>query len=227
MMKQSRSLQILASFFAAGLVLSFTFIATAQSGRRASKSPQTTVPPVAPTTAPAAAKPSPEKLAPVATLLVGIDKSDGFSLISLSATSGVLHSCVDRLNDSASVKVIMESPSMTRGDAVKKAKAGTEGQHVVWLQVGLDRVSASQGARVDPHDVFIEFIVFAPTTAKIIASGRTYPQTHRQSGIPSTRTGGIYGDYLYNKAAREAAERILRAFHVTTRPLPGSYAMQN
>src|SRR5688572_21357897 len=222
MMKQSRSLKILALLFAAGLVLSFTLIAVAQSGRRANKPTQTTPPPVVPATVPAAAKPSPEKLGPRVTLLVGMDRTDAFSRIPLSASSGVLHSCVDRLNDAASVKVVMESQDLPRSDALKKAKASKDGQHVVWLQVHLDR-GASQGANVNLSDVVIEYMVFAPITAKLVASGRTYPETYRNKSInPTRRTGGMYGDFLYHEAAREAAERILRAFHITTRPIPQS-----
>jgi hypothetical protein len=224
MMKQSRTLKILALLFAAGLVLSFTLIATAQSGRRANKSTQTTPPPVVPATVPATAKPSPDKLGPRVMLLVGMERSDPFSRIPLSASSGVLHSCVDRLNDSASVKVIMESQDMPRGDAIKKAKASKDGHHVVWLQVHLDH-GALQGANINLSDVVIEYIVFAPLTAKLVASGRTYPDTYRNKSInPTRRTGGIYGDYLYNQAAKEAAERILRAFQIPTRPIPGTLA---
>ncbi|HYJ88280.1 MAG TPA: hypothetical protein VEW46_19605 [Pyrinomonadaceae bacterium] len=222
MMKQSRTLKILALLFAAGLMLSFTVIAVAQSGRRANKPTQPTPPPAVTATAPAIAKPSPEKLGPRVTLLVGMDRSDPFSRIPLNASSGVLHSCVDRLNDSASVKVVMESQDLPRSDAVKKAKASKDGQHVVWLQVHLDR-GASQGANINLSDVVIEYMVFAPTTAKLVASGRTYPETYRNKSInPTKRTGGMYGDFLYNEAAREAAERILRAFHVPTRPVPST-----
>lgn len=217
-----KSLRIPTSLFAAGLVLSLTFIATAQSGRRANKSTQTTPPPVAPATVPAIASPAPEKLGPTVTLLVCMDRSDAFSRIPLSASSGVLHSWVDRLNDSASVKVVMESQDLPRSDALKKAKASKDGQHVVWLQVHLDR-GASQGANSNLSDVVIEYMVFAPTTAKVVTSGRTYPETYRNKSInPTRRTGGMYGDFLYNEAAREAAERILRAFHVPTRPVPQS-----
>jgi hypothetical protein len=224
MMKQSRSLKILASLFAAGLVLSFTVIAVAQSGRRVNKSTQPTPPPVVPATVPAIAKPSPEKLAPRVTLLVGMDRSDAFSRIPLSALSGVLHSCVNRLNDAASVKVIMESQDLPRSDAVKKAKASKDGHHVVWLQVHLD-MGASQGPNINLSDVVIEYMVFAPTTAKLVTSGRTYPDAYRNKSInPTKRTGGMYGDYLYNEAAREAAERILRAFHIPTRPVPSTLA---
>jgi len=221
MMKKLRSLKILTSLFAAGLVLSFTFIATAQSGRRANKSTQTNPPPVVPAKVPVAA-PSPEKLGPRVTLLVGMDRSDAFSRIPLSASSGVLHSCVDRLNDAASVKVVMESADLPRSDALKKAKASKDGQHVVWLQVHLDR-GASQGANINFSDIVIEYMVFAPLTAKVVASGRTYPETYRNKSInPTRRTGGMYGDFLYHEAAREAAERILRAFHIATRPIPQS-----
>ncbi len=218
-MKHQRSLQILAALFVAGLVLSFTFIATAQSGRRGAKS--SSAPPVVPTAEPPASKPSPQKLAPLAVLLVGLDKSDGFSPIPLGVTSGVLDNCVDRLNDSASVKVIREGDSLGRGDAIKKAKSGTEGQHVVWLRVALDRFDSSRGANTNINDVFIEYMVFAPTTAKVVTSGRTYPQAYRnRSVIPTARTGGLYGDYRYNEAARDAAERILSALHIPTRTLP-------
>ena len=221
MMNKSRSLKILASLFAAGLVFSFTFIATAQSGRRANKSIQTTPPPVVPATVPAVA-PSPEKPGPRVTLLVGMDRSDAFSRIPLSASSGVLHSCVDRLNDAASVKVVMEGKDLPKSDAVKKARESKDGQHVVWLQVHLDR-GASQGPNINLSDVVIEYMVFAPLTAKVVASGRTYPETYRNKSInPTRRTGGMYGDFLYNEAAREAAERILRAFHVVSRPIPQS-----
>ncbi len=221
MMKKSRSLKVLASLFAAGLLLSVTFIATAQSGRRANKSTQTTPPPVVPATVPAAA-PSPEKLGPRATLIVGLDRSDTFSRIPLSATSAVLTSCVDRLNDVASLKIVAENQSLSRSEAVKKAKASKEGDHVVWLNVTLDR-EASRVGNPNLSDVIIEYIVFAPTTAKIVTSGRTYPEKYRNTSVNPTRgTQGLYGDFLYKEAAREAAERILRAFHVIMRPVPGS-----
>jgi hypothetical protein len=216
MTKQSRVL--LASLFAAGLVLSFTFMAMAQSGRRVSK--PTPPPPVATTSEPTALpKPSPEKREPLVTLIVGMDRSDSFSRIPLGATSGVMQSCVGRLKESASVKVIEESRSVGRGEAVQKAKSEKAG-HIVWLQVAIDTLGASQGGNANIRDVFIEFVVLAPGTAKTVASGRTYPYAYRsRSVIPSTRTSGLYGDYRYNEAAREAAERILSAFKISGRPI--------
>ncbi|MEK6282723.1 MAG: hypothetical protein AABN95_20380 [Acidobacteriota bacterium] len=216
MTKQSRVL--LTWLFACGLVLSFTLMAVAQSGRRVIK--PTPQPPVATTTgATTVAKPSPEKPAPRVTLVVGIDQSDSFSRIPLGATTGVLQSFVDRLKASPSVKLVVDNQSLGRGEAVRKAKSEKEG-HIVWLQVGLDTMGASQGANTNIRDVFIEFVVLAPGTAKTVVSGRTYPYTYRsRSVIPSTRGPGIYGDYRYNEAAREAAERVLAAFRISTRPI--------
>ena len=154
------------------------------------------------------------------TLEVGIDRFDSFSRISLANYNGVYDSFVDRLSRSPSVKVIPTNINMSRGDAVKKTRANKEG-HVVWLQVGLDRIGAEQDANVNIRYVFIEYVVYAPATAKIVAQGRTYPQAHRYKlGVPTTRTPTMVGDYLYNQAAQEAAERVLSALDLSTKPLP-------
>ena len=215
MTKQLKALS--ATLFIAGVFLSFALFASAQSGRRVTK-PAQPPPPVTTAEPAAVAKPTPAP-APVVTLLVGMDRTDSFSRIPLGATSGVLQSFVDRLKESASLKVIADSRSMSRGEAVEKSKAEKEG-NVVWLQVGLGGMGADSGAEVNIREVFIEYLVLAPGTAKTITSGRTYPYAYQtRSVIPSTRTSGLYGDYRYNEAARAAAERVMSIFKVPTRPV--------
>ena len=217
MTKQFRALLVALSI--ACVFLSFVLMASAQSGRRVTR-PSTPPPvPVATPEPSPVAKPSPANTAPIASLIVGMDHVDTFSRIPLGATSGVRDSFVNRLKASASLKVYDNGGSMTRGDAVQKAKSEKEG-YVVWLQVALDRLGADQGAEVNIREVFIEYLVLAPGTAKTVTSGRTYPYAYQtRSVIPSTTTSGLYGDYRYNEAAKAAAERVMSVFKVPTRPI--------
>lgn len=203
----------LASILAAGLFLAFVITAAAQSGRRGNKSTQVTPQPT-----PAAAeapKPSPTPPKPRVLLSVAVDDVDGFSRVPLSGQSAALQGCIDRLNESNSIRVVAVTRNTTRGEAVKKAKSGTDGP-VVWLRVELDRMSATAGTNSDIRDVFLEFVLFAPETAKVLGTGRTYPGQRNKSVIP---TGGIYGDYSYVQAGREAGEKILAALNLPTRPV--------
>jgi hypothetical protein len=220
-MKQSKAWPILSSLFLAGLLFSTALIAVAQSGRRVQKMPPPPPPPAGTTKESAPLpKPGPPKPATLITLHVGMERFDAFSRIPLANYSGVLQNFIDRLKRSPSLRVVDEGGNMGRGDAVRKAKDSKE-ERVVWLQMGLDRIGADRDTHVDIRDVFIEYVVYAPGTAKIIGQGRTYPQAHRsRTVIPTTRTGVIYGDYLYNQAAIEAAERVLSILDLSTRPLP-------
>jgi hypothetical protein len=215
-MKKPTALSV--SVLILGLLLAFSLSVMAQSGRRANKPGATAPLPVATPVEPdVTAKPSPSPAKPLLTLLVGMEDASSFSRIPLGAQTGVLQNCVKRLEESPSVKVTVVGQNISRGEAIKMARAGKEA-HVVWLQVRLDRYSSDQGATVDASDVSIEYVVYAPVTAKVVTQGHTYPQAQR-SIIPTTRNGGLYGDSRYNKAAREAAERILAALKLSTRPI--------
>ncbi|MBC8031426.1 MAG: hypothetical protein H7Z16_15055 [Pyrinomonadaceae bacterium] len=105
---------------------------------------------------------------------------------------------------------------MSRSDAIKLAKA-EKGSYVVWLRVRDDGMSGKQSGTSD--NLYIEYAVFAPLTAKIVTSGSTYPR-NRNSVIPGRPTSTMEGDYYLNRAAREAADRILTKFslHAPRRP---------
>ena len=61
------------------------------------------------------------------------------------------------------------------------------------------------------NNAYIEFAVFAPETAKIMASGTTYPGG-RNNVILGRRTSDMDGDYYLNRAARETADKIVSKF---------------
>jgi hypothetical protein len=164
-----------------------------------------------PEATPTPAPPS-EKPKPAFTFIVGLDRYGDFSRISLNAYSGVLRSCTDRLDDSLSVKAEISTNDMARSDAIRKAKEEKEA-YVVWLHLRPNTFTGQTGVYDDPYNVYVEYSVFAPTTAKLATSGNTYPEAYknRRVRVPTSSTNG---DYYLNQAARGAAERILDHFHL-------------
>lgn len=188
----------------------------AQSGRRVRKSAPAPVP--TPEATPTPTIPS-EKQKPAFTFIVGLDRYGEFSRISLNAYSGVLRSCAGRLGDSRSVQAEVSPNDMTRSDAVLKAKEVKE-VYIVWLQLRPNTFTGQTGVYDDPNNVYIEYSVFAPTTAKLATSGNIYPEAYKNKRI-RVPTSSTEGDYYLNQAARGAAERILDHFHLhfpNTRP---------
>ncbi len=207
--------RLLAVVLAFGLLLAIAGAGSSQSGRRTSKSKAAPVP-----TPESAATPaiSAEKPKPQVTFIVGMDRFGDSNGISLYTYSMVLRHCVERLQESSSVKATTASNEMSRSDAIKRAKSEKEA-NVVYLQLRPDTVTGDRGTSSLSNKVYLQYTVFAPTTAKIIASGRTYPQVYRNRGIivrPNTSSGT--SDYELNQAAREAAERVLKVVNVPVPP---------
>jgi hypothetical protein len=195
----------------ATVLLAWSTAGVAQSGRRVHKSAPLPVSTPEPTPTPE--KPA-EKPKPAFTFVIGMDRYGDFSRIPLYVSNGVVRTCAGRLDDSDLVKVEVVTRDISRADAVLRAKSEKEA-YVVWLQLRPNTLSGRAGSNDDPYNVQIEYYVFAPTTAKQVTSGRTYPAAYRNRGvIVSPKTPGIYGDYSLNQAAREAAERILTYFHL-------------
>ena len=183
----------------------------AQSGRRVRK-PETAIPVASPEATPAPAPAPTPRPEPSVIFLVGMEKFGDFSRISLNIYSGVLRSCADRLDDSSLVKADTTSREMTRADAIRQAKAET-GAYVVWLQIRSNNSYGQTTVYDDPDNVYIQYAVFAPTTAKQVTSGNTYPRAYQNARV-RVPTSSTQGDYYLNQAARGAAERILDHFHL-------------
>lgn len=197
--------------FIAVLSLVCVLHADAQSGRRTKK-----------TSAPilvAAEEPMPPKAAekpkPALTLIVGMERFDSFGP-NVSNPGTLLMAVTDRLDDSSAVRVVPVSGNFNRSDAIRRAKK-EEAAYVVLLELEEEsRIVITTTIR----ETSIQYSVFSPTTAKLKAFGRTYPQVARGGGvILRPRRDDIYGDYQLQQAARHAAEKILKAFDL---PLPNS-----
>ena len=193
-----RSLAVSCAIFGALGCLSF---ATAQSGRRATKSQ----PPVAvptPEPIPTPSVPS-DAIKPLFRLVVGMEQYDSFSNVSLNTFKSVMRNCSQRLEDPAWIKVDVEQAPMSRGAAQKRAKTEKD-SYVVWLRLNEDNMGST------PNRNYIEYTVFSPGTAKVLISGATYPRISRT--IVPVPTSGINGDDKLNQAARDAADKIIAKF---------------
>ena len=203
------------------LVALCAFGIIAQSGRHVRK------PAPAPTSEPtpeATPTPAPRQSTTTLTFLVAIEKFNEGSRISLYTYSGVLRSCADRLADAGSVKAETTSRDMSRAEAVRQAKAEKE-TFVVWLQLRSTNYG-QPSVYDDPSSVYVQYTVLAPTTAKQVTSGNTFPEAYKpRVKLP---TPNSQGDYYLNQAARGAAERILDHFHRhPSSKLPGPAPVPN
>jgi hypothetical protein len=165
-----------------------------------------------PEATPTVAKPA-EKEKPRLPLLVGIDRYLGFSTIPLSYYETVTRGCAERLDDATAVKVEIVHGELSRSDAVRRAKAEKEG-FVVWLQLRVESANADTNVVNDLSQLYIEYWVFAATTAKTVATGHAYQQGYRKGGVvvmpPASGRGSVgYNEYRLREAARQAAESIL------------------
>jgi len=181
-----------------------------QSGRRTPKTKTVAAPIPEPEPTPPPVKPASR---PAIILILGMEQPDGFSGVSLNSISGVRRSCAQRLDEPESVRVEVARDGMSRGDAIKRAKAEKD-SHVVWLRLRDDTMGGRQQG--DPNNIAVEYTVFSPVTAKVFTSGTTYPQNRNSNVVLGRRTSDIDGDYYLNKAARDAADRILAKFSLSS-----------
>ena len=100
---------------------------------------------------------------------------------------------------------------VSRGEAIKKAKSETKA-YTVWLDLQFDSMARSY------DDLVLQYIVFAPETAKIVTSGRTYLRGRRAGPIvvdpTGGRTSGLYREELLKRTGEEAGDRIIKALHI-------------
>lgn len=212
MVKGSQLLRLLVISLAVAVSLVCVSAVNAQSGRRTNKSAATP----APTPEPAATTDKPkEKERPPITFIIGVDRYFGFSSIPLSYYDSIARACGDRLDDTPGVVVQFAGKDMDRSAAAARAK-GEKEAFVVWLQLQVQSASGDPSVVNNLNQLFIEYAVFAPTTAKSLAWGHTYQTGARAGAVvvgPGTsgRSNVDLSERRLRDAAREAAERILKS----------------
>jgi len=182
----------------------------AQSGRKHVKpAPAAAVP--TPTPEPT---PAPKKAEKVSELLffIGADRNDSQAMLSYAYYDWVVRGCADRLRAGSSAGVDITDQSFSRGEAIKKAKSETK-SYVVLINLRYDNM-----ARTDT-DLIVEYIVFAPNTAKIVTQGHSYLNANRAGPVivgPTSRgpNSELYRQQVLTRAGQDAGDRILKALHL-------------
>ena len=182
-------------------LLSLT-IASAQSGRKSAKTGP--LPPVPMPTPETVAPVSKEKPKPALTVLVGFERMNYYGNAAMVDEGAALRALVDRLTDHAGVEVASTARNMTRSDAIRSAKSEKEA-YVIRVELNLDGMDG---------DLRMSYTVYSPQTAKIKASGQTYPQMYSNRGVILNPRSVVYGTRQMEEAARDVAERILKAFNL-------------
>lgn len=185
----------------------------AQSGRRHTKPPPAApVPTPTPEPSPSA---TPQDKESEISFYLGADRGTAFVSFPWAYYSAVLQGCAERLRAGSSANVDFTERHLSRGEAIEKAKAETK-TYVVLLTLVAD--SMTNRNQSSYGDLELDFVVFAPQTAKVVISGRTYPNANRRGPLVVGPTrgpaGGIYRERLLNEAGEDAANRILKALNL-------------
>jgi len=186
----------------------------AQSGRRQTKpAPAAPIPTPTPEPTPI---PKKEQEAEELIFLVGVDRDTAHPSIPLHFHTTAQRGCAERLRTRSSAEVDVASRDMNRSDAIQKAKASTN-TYVVLLSLRLDSMAQSY------DDLELDFVVFAPVTAKVVVTGRSLVTGNRAGPVVLGRTGrmpgGIFREQAVKQAGEDAADRIIKKVN-SGRPIP-------
>ncbi len=154
------------AFVVSTLLLMFGVQGAAQSGRRAPKPPQPPVTTPQPEANPASKTPNRE-LRHKVSLIVGRE----FSSKRLLSEETIFANFVKRLNEFANVTVT-DAGDLKRDQAVKRAKTETDAA-VVLVQFDVDEFQAGT-IIVNPTDLDVKAVVFAPKTGQKKFEGKVY-----------------------------------------------------
>ncbi|HEY6804867.1 MAG TPA: hypothetical protein VI306_14935 [Pyrinomonadaceae bacterium] len=202
------------------LVLICGFDLQAQSGRRQPRTePAAPIP--TPTPEPTPTPSSPKKDSDTL-LLVGIDNSGAFNQFPLTFYAAAVDGCTEELKRNAIVDVDSATKEMTRSDAINRAKTDPK-TYVIYLQLKNQLRPEAQGTD-SSEEIELEYTVFAPLTAKILANGTAYQNGRRAGPVvvsppgTSTTSSIMYREALLKRAGAEAADRILKSLHLSSVP---------
>jgi hypothetical protein len=190
--------------------------ASAQSGRKNTGGSTTT------TVAPSVSGPKPVEKKPEVSkriqLLVGTDKHQAFANIPYYLYDTVLDSCIRRLGEADIVMPTSAGGDFDRAAAIRAAKQETV-RYVVLLNLGSEYADAGKQVRNGQDELYVDFVMFQPETAKIKTSGRAHQHIYQSGrvGIGQPKSGAVYSEYAVKQAAIEIANRILAAFDIKIR----------
>jgi hypothetical protein len=187
----------------------------AQSGRKQPKPPQAA--PVPTPTPEPTPEPKAQQKEPELGFSIASDRFTSYESYPVTYYDAAMVGCADRLRSRTSARVDIARDSVSRSDAIKKAKNETI-TYVVLMKLVLDESARSY------NDLEVDFTVFAPKTAKVVIFGRSYLNVNRAGPIttgPTSRgsTSALYREQLIKRAGEDAGERILKALNLGNVPI--------
>ena len=209
-----RSFRIVFGVSLALLVATCSLLAFAQSGRRQAK-PPAAAPVPTPTPEPTP-EPKPKHDENQVAFMVALgDRATNYSRYAYTYVEAAARGCAERLRKGASANVDVSDREMSRGEAIAMAKAEQK-RYVVLINLIEDTMSASSSNGY--VEIQVDYVVFAPETAKVLASGRTYENSSRSGPVvvqrPTGSTLPTYREQSLRRAGEDAGERILKALHL-------------
>jgi len=194
-----------------------------QSGRRQQKvEPAAPIPSPTPEPTP---PPKSEKKEPELIILVGAERNGSFSYYPYSYFDAAIDGCSEALSKNSAARVDPTNNSLNRGDAIKRAKSDSK-TYVVLLQLSAENTGGAAATTNSVNtQIEVGYTVFAPGTAKVVTSGRTYPGSNRAGPVIVGPTGGgsssvLYQEQLLKRAGEDAGNRILHSLHLDTISVP-------
>src|SRR6185369_65110 len=104
-------------------------------------------------------------------LIVGIDTANPTTTIPYYLADTVLDECIRRLGEASDVVVRPAGQHLTRGEAAKLAKSDKD-RYVVWLELGNDLAGTSSQNRNGPNELWVNYVILEPGTAKTKQAGK-------------------------------------------------------
>jgi hypothetical protein len=201
------------------LVAVCSLLAFGQSGRRQAKPPAVApIPSPTPEPTPEVKEAKKDENQPSILVALG-DRGTTYSRYPYTYVEAAAIGCADRLRKGSSASVSVSDRELSRGEAIAKAKAETN-TYVVLINIVEDTMSASSSSGY--VELQVDYVVFAPSTAKVLATGRTYENSSRTGPIVTQRLPGstlpAYREKLLRRAGEDAGERILKALHLSSQP---------
>jgi hypothetical protein len=194
-----------------------SLVAYGQSGRRQAK-PPAAAPVPTPTPEPTP-EPKAQKDENQISFIIAIGDRGTFVRYPLTYPEAAARGCAEHLRKRSSANVDLSQREMTRGEAIAKAKS-EQNTYVVLITLIEDSMSASSSSGY--VEIQVDYVVFAPGTAKVLTSGRTYENSTRRGPVVVPRTPGstspTYREQSLRRAGEDAAERILKALHLNSTP---------
>ena len=200
------------------LVAMCSLFAYGQSGRRQAKPPAAA--PVPTPTPDPTPEPKTKKDDNQISFFVALgERGPSYNRYSYTYVEAAARGCADRLRKGSSASVDVSQNEMTRGEAISKAKSEQNG-YVVLITLVEDVMSRSDSS--GNVEIQVDYVVFAPQTAKVLATGRTYENSSRRGPVVVQRTPGstvpTYREQSLHRAGEDAGERILKALHLNSQP---------